>query len=243
MNVMQGDTKILFRPTKLRVKAIVLDLDGTLVDTRYDFLVALNQMLDDFQLPHIDDGFVAITIGKGSPYLVEQTLRHVSGISPEKALQEQAYESYLRHYANINGVYSRLYPDVVDTLEMLSMRGYALACLTNKPSKLAGPLLMKMGLLSHFKCVFGGDAFSKRKPDPLPLLRTCETLGVQPKDVIMVGDSVNDAQAARDAKAAVALVRYGYNHGNPIEEVDADFYLNSLKELPALLYQGDISPD
>lgn len=237
---MQGDTKVFFKPTKLRVKAVVLDLDGTLVDTHHDILIALNHMLDDLQLPHVDDHFVMKIIGKGTTYLIEQTLQFVTGSSVENELHERAHESYLRYYTEINGNYSRLYPGVVDTLEALSMQGYALACLTNKPSKLAGPLLMKMGLLSYFKCVFGGDAFNRQKPDALPLLRTCEALGIQPKDVIMVGDSVNDALSARGAKAAVALVRYGYNHGHPVDTVDADFYLNSLKELPSLLYLGDI---
>ncbi|MGL4667036.1 MAG: phosphoglycolate phosphatase [Saezia sp.] len=237
---MQEDGKIIFKPTKLRVKAIVLDLDGTLVDTRHDFLVALNRTLDDLKLPYIDEGFVTKMIGKGSSYLIEKTLEYVTGVLPEKERQEQACTFYLQHYAQINGSFSTLYLGVKDALETLSSRGYALACLTNKPSKLAGPLLMKMGLLSYFECVFGGDAFASQNPDALPLLRTCEALGVQPRDVIMVGDSVNDSQAARGAKAAVALVRYGYNHGNPIDEVDADFYLNSLKDLPALLYQGDL---
>ena len=233
---MQNDTKMLFKPAKLSVKAVVLDLDGTLVDTRHDFLFALNGMLNDLQLPHVDEDFVTKTIGRGSPYLIEQTLQHVTGNIAEKALQELAYAHYFQHYIDVNGTYARLYPGVVDTLETLSATGYALACLTNKPSKLAGSLLMEMQLLSYFKCVFGGDTFAAHKPDALPMLRTCEALEMPPKDVIMVGDSVNDAQAARGARAAVALVRYGYNHGNPIDEVDADFYLNSLSELPPLLY-------
>jgi phosphoglycolate phosphatase len=113
--------------------------------------------------------------------------------------------------------------------------GLRLACLTNKPTAFARPLLQAKGLDGYFSEVFGGDAFDRKKPDPLPLLKTCEALGSEPARTLMIGDSSNDAQAARAAGCPVVLVTYGYNHGEPVRSVDADGYLDSLDELAALL--------
>jgi phosphoglycolate phosphatase len=110
-----------------------------------------------------------------------------------------------------------------------------MACLTNKPGEFARELLAAKGLASAFELVFGGDAFERKKPDPLPLLKTCEALGLAPAEVLMVGDSGNDAAAARAAGCAVVLVTYGYNHGEPIRAVEADGYVDSLAELKGLL--------
>jgi phosphoglycolate phosphatase len=113
------------------------------------------------------------------------------------------------------------------------MRGQALklACLTNKPTVFALDLLKTKGLDRFFALTFGGDAFERKKPDPLPLLKTCEALGTAPERTLMIGDSSNDAQAARAAGCPVVLVTYGYNHGEPIAQVDADGFIGSLTEL------------
>jgi phosphoglycolate phosphatase len=109
--------------------------------------------------------------------------------------------------------------------------GLRLACLTNKPTEFARPLLQAKGLDAYFEVVFGGDAFERKKPDPLPLLKTCEALGTLPARTLMVGDSSNDARAARAAGCPVVLVTYGYNHGEPVRAVDADGFVDSLAEL------------
>ena len=115
-------------------------------------------------------------------------------------------------------------------------RGLRLACLTNKPGEFARDLLAATGLGGHFEHVFGGDAFARKKPDPLPLLKTCEALDTEPAATLMVGDSRNDAAAARAAGCPVLLVTYGYNHGEPVRGVvDADGYLDSLAELEGWL--------
>jgi phosphoglycolate phosphatase len=128
-----------------------------------------------------------------------------------------------------------VYPGVREGLLALRARGLRLACLTNKPTAFARPLLQAKGLDGYFSEVFGGDAFDRKKPDPLPLLKTCEALGSEPARTLMIGDSSNDAQAARAAGCPVVLVTYGYNHGEPVRSVDADGYLDSLDELAALL--------
>lgn len=107
-----------------------------------------------------------------------------------------------------------------------------MACLTNKPTTFAQGLLRTTGLQDFFDVVYGGDAFERRKPDPMPLLKACEALHAHPQRTLMIGDSSNDAQAARAAGCPVWLVRYGYNHGEPIETVPAEGYLESLDQLP-----------
>ena len=138
---------------------------------------------------------------------------------------------YQQHYRAINGQHAQVYPGVVDGLRALQQTGLQLACLTNKPVVFARELLKLKGLDGFFSQVFGGDSFAAKKPDALPVLKTCEALGTLPAQTLMVGDSSNDAQAARAAGCPVLLVSYGYNHGEPIRRVDADGYIDSLAEI------------
>lgn len=218
--------------------AAIIDLDGTMVDTLGDFAQALGAMLDDLGLPGIEPALIEYMVGKGSEHLLRSVLNHAlgqAGQAPDaskiEALYPQAWERYQQHYLVINGRYSSVYPGVQQGLLALRGAGLRLACLTNKPTAFALPLLRAKGLDGFFEQVFGGDAFERKKPDPLPLLKTCAALGTLPARTLMVGDSSNDAAAARAAGCPVALVTYGYNHGRPVREVDADGYVNQLHEL------------
>lgn len=215
--------------------AAIVDLDGTMVDTVGDFVVALNHMLDDLALSRVDARAVATMVGKGSEHLIHSVLQRV-GAAPagDEALFEKAWDRYQHHYLAVNGSHSEVYPGVVEGLAALRERGLRLACLTNKPTAFARPLLAAKGLDRYFDQVFGGDAFERKKPDPLPLLKTCEALGSRPGRTLMVGDSSNDALAARAAGCPVVLVSYGYNHGEPVRGVDADGFVDSLAELGRL---------
>jgi phosphoglycolate phosphatase len=226
--------------------AAIVDLDGTLVDTMGDFVVALNLMLAE--LPHpasgdparrtLDTATVSRLVGKGSEHLVKSVLKllqaHIASAPSaidSVATYELAYASYQRHYASINGQQATVYPGVVEGLRGLQRAGLKLACLTNKPLGFAEILLKRKGLDGFFSGVFGGDSFERKKPDPLPLLKTCEFLGTQPARTLMIGDSSNDARAARAAGCPVLLVTYGYNHGEPVRAVDADGFMDSLAQL------------
>jgi phosphoglycolate phosphatase len=213
-------------PTGLR--AAIVDLDGTMVDTLGDFEAALNAMLADLSLPPVDRRFIGQTVGKGSEHLIRRTLQQVGG---DAALYDRAWARYQHHYLAVNGAHSQVYPGVVEGLQRLRAAGLALACLTNKPTAFARPLLQRKGLDGFFAVVFGGDAFERKKPDPLPLLKTCEALGTPPARTLMVGDSSNDAAAARAAGCPVVLVTYGYNHGQPVHEVPADAHVDRLDRL------------
>jgi phosphoglycolate phosphatase len=217
------------------LRAAIVDLDGTMIDTIGDFAVALNRVLADLKLPPVERAFIAHTVGKGSEHLIRRTLAEVGA---DAALYAPAWMLYQQHYGAINGEHSTVYPGVLEGLQWLNARGWKLACLTNKPSEFALVLLRKKGLDGLFANVFGGDAFERKKPDPLPLLRTCEALGSAPAHTLMVGDSSNDARAARAAGCPVVLVSYGYNHGEPVAEVDADGVVDRLDELGALIEGG-----
>jgi phosphoglycolate phosphatase len=226
--------------------AAIVDLDGTLVDTLGDFEVALNRTLADLDLPPVTRALVERTVGKGSEHLIRSVLAHqlalpeVTGLSNVCAgrsvdtLYEPAWLRYQHHYAQINGAHSDVYPGVAEGLQALRDAGFELACLTNKPLSFARPLLEAKGLAGFFPLVFGGDSFERKKPDPLPLLKTCEALQSQPAQTLMVGDSSNDAQAGHAAGCGVVLVTYGYNHGEPIRQTPALAWLDSLAQLPSV---------
>ena len=208
--------------------AAIVDLDGTMVDTQGDFVAALGLVLDELGLPRVDRAFVARTVGKGSEHLLRRTLEQVDG---DPSLYEAAWDAYQRHYLAINGSASEVYAGVAEGLGLLRGAGLRLACLTNKPLAFARPLLASKGLDGYFELVFGGDSFARKKPDPLPLLETCRALGTQPARTLMLGDSRNDAEAAHAAGCPVALVTYGYNHGEPVAQVPALAYLDRIDQL------------
>lgn len=203
----------------------MLDLDGTLVDTLGDFVAVLGLMLADLGLPAVDRSFVEHTIGRGGEHLVRMTL---AAAGAEPALFERAWVLYQQHYAAVNGAHAAVYPGVVEGLERLRALGLPLAVLTNKPAAPARELLRRKGLDGYFAQVFGGDDFPKKKPDPLPLLKTCEALGTLPAATWMVGDSRNDAEAAHAAGCPLVLVTYGYNHGEDIRAVPAGQHVDRL---------------
>ena len=224
--------------THLNWQAVMIDLDGTLVDTIGDFEVALNRALADLHIPTANRALIERSIGKGSEHLIRTVLKHQLAL-PEVAgsvreveqLFTPVWERYEKHYLNINGEFSKVFSGVVEGLEQLRRMGLPLACLTNKPVSFTTPLLKDKGLLNFFEQVFGGDSFERKKPDPLPLLKTCEALRSSPARTLMVGDSSNDAQAADAAGCPLVLMTYGYNHGEPVQNIPALAWLDSLDQL------------
>jgi phosphoglycolate phosphatase len=221
-------------PLSQPLQAAIVDLDGTMVDTVGDFEAALGAMLADQGLPAVGRAFIGRTVGKGSEHLIRSTLAEVGA---DAGLYETAWARYQQHYLAINGQFSAVYPGVVQGLQALAAAGLKLACLTNKPTAFARPLLAAKGLDGYFSQVFGGDAFARKKPDPLPLIETCRALGTLPAHTLMVGDSSNDAQAARAAGCPVMLVSYGYNHGRPVEEAAPDAVIARLDQILSALRQ------
>lgn len=230
-----------------QVEALIFDLDGTLVHTLADFQAALHRTMSDLDLPPVPNALISQTIGKGSEHLIRSLLVHQIAQPEVKeggrgcaalsvdVLFERAWLRYQHHYQQINGQFAEVYPGALTALEAMAERGLPMACLTNKPLSFAVALLKKKSLDHFFEHVFGGDSFARKKPDPLPIVKTCEALGSAVGRTLMVGDSSNDAQAAHAAGAPVVLVTYGYNHGQAVQDTPAVAWLDSLAQLPGCL--------
>ncbi len=225
-------------PERMRligIEAAIIDLDGTMLDTAPDFHYAVNRMRVELGLTPLDIDTIKHFIGKGT----ENLMRRVLAVDFDDMAVERNFElalaSYLRHYLAINGDYTAVYPSVVEGLQALCDKGLRLACVTNKPVALALPLLEQKGLATYFELVYGGDSLPKKKPDPYPLLQVCNDFGLQPHQVVAIGDSSNDAQAARAAGCRVLNVPYGYNHGESIQNVDTDGIVPTLLDAAHLI--------
>jgi phosphoglycolate phosphatase len=217
------------------IRAVIIDLDGTMLHTVPDFHVAINRMRSDLALQPIGQEQISLMVGKGS----ENLIRGVLGLDMGGAAVEEHFDSamaaYQRHYLDINGDHSELYPDVIAGLDAMKAQGLRLACVTNKPIAFAVPLLAQKGLAGYFDVVYGGDSLARKKPDPMPLLQVCSDFGLAPAQVVAIGDSSNDAEAARAAGCLVLTVPYGYNHGVSIHETDSDGIVITLLEAATLI--------
>ena len=220
--------------TLKNIQAVIIDLDGTMVDTAPDFLVAINHMRAEFDLAPINLDTIKRFIGKGSENLIHTVLAIDFSATQIAQYFAAAMEVYQRHYLAINGDYSKLYPDVIEGLQVMRALGLRLACVTNKPIAFTVPLMEKKGLASYFNVVYGGDSFVRKKPDPIALLQVCTDFNLPPSQVLAIGDSSNDAQAARAANCPVLLLPYGYNHGEALQNVESDGIVISLLEAARL---------
>lgn len=217
------------------IRAVIIDLDGTMLDTAPDFLVAVNRMRAELGLGELDIETITRFVGKGTENLMRRVLAVDYDAEEVEAHYPRALASYQQHYLAINGDYSSVYPGVREGLQVLKKKGLRLACVTNKPIAFALPLLEKKGLRPYFEIVYGGDSLPKKKPDPHPLLKVCEDFNLNPTQVVAIGDSSNDAQAARAAGCRVLTVPYGYNHGESIHNVDSDGIVPTLLDAANLI--------
>lgn len=215
----------------LAVKMVMIDLDGTLIDTAPDIAACANRMLRELGRPEWPEATVRTWIGNGVPRLVKRALTGEMWAEPPQALYEQALAAFQKHYAANVSQLSRPFPGVVEGLKQLQDRGFSLACITNKAEAFTLPLLRDLGLHGYFQLVLSGDSLPKQKPDPLPLTHACRHFGITPDHGVLVGDSSNDVAAARAAGMPVICVTYGYNHGHDIRESHPDAVVDSLTEV------------
>ena len=206
----------LSRP--LSVRAVLFDLDGTLVDSAPDLTFAANKMLSALGYPPVNCSQVKGWVGDGVGSLVRRMLTTILGDVPAESLIEQSYVLFQRYYAESVYQDSTLYPGVHETLQTLKSSGLALACVTNKPSRFTKLLLEKSGLTGFFGAVVSGDDLSLKKPDPAPLEFAAEQLGVPLTACVLVGDSTNDIRAAGAAGIPVLWATYGYAGQDDIEQ-------------------------
>lgn len=216
------------------VKAIMFDLDGTLIDTAPEIAFAANQMLADMDLPALSQQRIAGYIGEGAQVLIRRCVSAALDATPEEAMLLRAQALFFLHYAN-NVARSRPYEGVVESLAILKGKGFKLACVTNKPAKFTLPLLQASGLMPFFEIVVSGDTLSKKKPDPMQLQHVCAKFNVLETEAMLVGDSETDVAAAHATGCYIVTVPYGYNQGRLIDESCVDAAIADFPDLVRLL--------
>ncbi len=215
------------------MKAVMFDLDGTLVHTAPEIAHAINRMLAELGRPSLPMNQIERYIGEGAQMLIKRSISQSADVS-DSTLLEQAQQLFFTHYAD-NVVKSQPYPGVVEGLTELKNRGLRLACVTNKPEKFALPLLNETGLRAFFELVISGDSLPKKKPDPIQLQYICAKFDVMETEAMLVGDSMTDVKAAHAAGCYIVTVPYGYNQGRPIDEASVDATVDNLTQLVHLL--------
>jgi phosphoglycolate phosphatase len=213
-------------------RAVLVDLDGTLVDTAPDIAEAVNRMLRDRGVPPLPFDTIRGFVGNGVPTLIRRVLGASGGAYRDERL---ALAHFHRHYRETNGRIGRVFPGVREGLEALLQAGYRLGCVTNKPQAPTTALLDLHGLAPWFDVVVAGDALPRMKPDPAPLLHACRALHASPAHCVLAGDSVVDVAAARAAQMRVFIVRYGYPGAGGHEAMQCETFIDSLEELPGML--------
>ncbi len=217
-------------------RAVLFDLDGTLVDSVPDLAAAVDGMLRQLQLPEAGESQVRNWVGNGMVNLIQRALTGDIHFAPDHpALQrfDEALPLFQSSYDASNGQFSRLYEGVAVGLRALQQQGLRLAVVTNKPERFTLPLLEQLGIADCFSVIIGGDTLPQRKPDPAPLLEAARRLQVEPAACLMVGDSRHDIEAARNTGMKVVAVPYGYNHGDDISLSQPDQLVSRIDQLVA----------
>ncbi len=215
-------------------RAILFDLDGTLVDSVPDLAACIDRMLRELGLPPAGEEKVRPWVGDGAERLVRRALTGELEGEPDPELFRRGFELFSEYYLQQTSR-SRLYPGTREALERLGRAGLRLGCVTNKRSRFTRPLLEALGVEHLFDVVVCGDTLEQKKPHPAPLLHAARSVDVPPEEGLMVGDSANDIAAARAAGMPVAAVTYGYYRGEDIRREGPDLLLQDLTELCELV--------
>ena len=212
-------------------KLIMIDVDGTLVDSVPDLAYCIDEMMQKLGLQKWGEDKVRHWVGNGVPKLVERALSGELEGRLIKEVFDVAYPIFLDLYEDNNAQRSYLYDGVREGLDYLKSQGYQLGCVTNKSEQFTHPLLKALGIFNDFKIIISGDTLAKRKPDPMPLLYCAEHFNLKPEECLMLGDSVSDVKAARAAGFDIICMSYGYNHGNDIADENPDLVIDSMSQL------------
>ncbi|HMC13023.1 MAG TPA: phosphoglycolate phosphatase, partial [Gallionellaceae bacterium] len=187
-----------FRKFPLHIAAIIIDLDGTLLHTAPELAESANRMLRDMGRPAVSQDLLMSYIGNGISWLVKRALTGDMHDEPDAALYEQALPIFEKHYTELL-LQSKLFPGVAEGLEAFKAAGFRLGCITNKVARYTEPLLKGTGLAHYFEIVLSGDSLPEKKPHPMPLLHSAKFFNVPIQQLLLIGDSLNDAAAARAA--------------------------------------------
>ncbi len=216
-------------------KMILIDLDGTLVDSVPDLAYCVDEMMKQLGQPVRGEAKVRQWVGNGVERLVQRALIDQLDGEADEAEFQRALPIFMAFYKDNISKRSQLYPGVKEGLDFLRGAGYRLGCITNKAEAFTVPLLKDMGIYDYFEIVVSGDTLPVKKPDPAPLLHAARFFKLSADEALMVGDSISDVKAARNAGFQIACLTYGYNHGIDIREAQPDAVMDSLAELSGLL--------
>ena len=214
---------------------ILIDVDGTLVDSVPDLAYCVDEMMKRLGRPVHGEAKVRNWVGNGVERLVRRALVGKLDGEPSDEDFERAYPIFLELYADNTSKRSCLYPGVREGLDYLQAQGYRLGCVTNKAAQFTLPLLKDLGVHDAFGIIVAGDTLAVKKPDPGPLLHAAKHFRVAPADALMIGDSKSDVTAARAAGFQIVCMSYGYNHGEDIRDYAPDAVIDSMDELRALV--------
>ena len=230
------------------IRGVAFDLDGTLVDSAPGLTAAVDNALYALELPMAGEERVVTWIGNGADVLIQRALtwarqeraalRAAQGKPsvdhddiPQAEQQAILRKLFDRYYGEVAEEGSFLFPAVADTLGALHAKGLPLALVTNKPTPFVAPILASLDIAKYFTVVIGGDDVKNKKPHPEPLLMVAEKLGLAPADLLFVGASRNDIQAAKAAGCSSIGLTYGYIYGEPISLSEPDYIFDQFNEL------------
>ncbi|MCW9059760.1 MAG: phosphoglycolate phosphatase [Gammaproteobacteria bacterium] len=216
---------------------VLIDVDGTLVDSVPDLAYCVDEMMKALDLPVHGEARVRNWVGNGVERLVRRALVGQLEGEPDEALFQRAYPIFLDLYADNTSKRSALYPGVAEGVAWLKAQGYRLGCVTNKAAQFTLPLLKDLGVHDDFEIIISGDTLPQKKPDPAPLLHAARFFGLEPEQALMIGDSVSDVKAARAAGFQIVCMSYGYNHGADIRDFHPDAVIDSMVEIRELLQE------
>lgn len=223
-----------FKQFPLAVSAIVIDLDGTLLHTAPELAESANRMLRDMGRPPVSQDLLMSYIGNGIHWLVKRALTGDMHAEPDAKLFDEALPIFEKHYTAL-ACESKPFANVVQGLDAMKAAGFRLGCITNKVMRYTDPILKASGLAPYFEIVLAGDTLPEKKPHPMPLLHAAKFFGCPIEQLLLVGDSLSDMQAARAAGCPIICVPYGYNHGEPVETLNVDAVIPDLSGVTPLV--------
>ncbi|WP_315044098.1 phosphoglycolate phosphatase [Faucicola mancuniensis] len=214
---------------------LIFDLDGTLIDSVPDIAIAVNQTLSDLQRQNFDENQIRNWVGNGAKVLIQRALTASQSTDVDEIILDNALQRFFYHYAQKTCEKTIPYQGVTDGLNRLKQAGYTLSIVTNKPAQFVPAIVQTLGWQGLFSHILGGDSLPVKKPDPLPLLTTCQTLGFDVADSYMIGDSKNDVLAGKNAGMTTLALSYGYNYGEDIRSFEPDMTFDSFADLTQYL--------
>lgn len=214
---------------------VLIDVDGTLVDSVPDLAWCVDAMMRELDLPERGEARVRHWVGNGVERLVKRALVNELDGEPDEAQYNKALPIFQDLYSENTSKRSSLYEGVSEALDFLKTTGVRIGCVTNKASQFTLPILKDLGIADYFEIVICGDMVERKKPDPMPLLQAAEQLQTAPEASLMLGDSMSDVKAARAANFGIVCMSYGYNHGEDIRDYNPDAVVDSMAEIKNII--------